>query len=148
MGIKYKKSDYIGRNGLYRVTGLHLYKKRNAFFFLLFLCISLFFFSGLFLNQQNSEKKLTYTEGMVISKTNIGGQKKDASTSDTIGCQITIEFSLYNGRKIQKEIPLENEFCSHINTGDLLSVLYHYNKWKGSVEIVSYSRMPVKKGSD
>ncbi|HOQ32198.1 MAG TPA: hypothetical protein PLA12_06780 [Candidatus Hydrogenedens sp.] len=55
---------------------------------------------------------------------------------------------MYNGRKIQKEISLENEFCSYINTGDLLSVLYHHNQWNGSVEIVSYSRMPVKKGND
>lgn len=148
MGIKYKKSEYIERKDLYRVNSLHLYKKRNVFFFLVFLCTALFFFSGFFLNQQNSEKKLTYTEGVVINKTNIENQEQDPSTSDTIGCQITIEFSLFNGRKIQKEILMENEFCSHINTGDFLSILYHYNKWKGSVEIASYSRMPIHKGND
>lgn len=143
MGIKYKRTGYIEKNDFHQGTGLHLYKKRHVFFFLLFLCTTLFLFSGLFLNQQNLDRKLIYTEGIVINKATIEKQKNELSISDTIGCQITVEFPLRNGRKIQKEIPLENEFCSHINTGDFISILYHYNKWNGSVEIASYSRMPI-----
>ncbi|MGC8737967.1 MAG: hypothetical protein ACP5UA_04875 [Candidatus Hydrogenedens sp.] len=148
MGIKYKRTGYIQSEVLHPITGPRLYKKRNIFFFLFVLCTALFLFSGLFLNQQNSEKKLIYTEGSVINKTIIVGQEHNLPGSDKIGCQLIVEFPMRNGRKVQKEISLEDEFCSHINTGDTLSILYHYNKWKGSVEIVSYSRMPLRQGNN
>jgi len=108
----------------------------------------MFISSGLLLNKYNLERKPIYTEGIVIEKKTGNTDKNRISSPETIGCWITIEFSLRNGKKVNKTIPLEREFCPHINIGDILSVLYHYNSWKGSIEIASYSRFPIQQGTE
>ncbi len=144
MGIKYKKEKYIEQDSFKQFIGLNLYKRRNIVFFLFLLCTSLFLFSGLFLNQQSLGGGTIYTEGTIVEKVLIDKQEVDIPILEDIGCKITIEFNLRNGKKIQKTIPMEKDFCSYINLKDTLSVLYYYNRWNGTVEIVSYSRFPIQ----
>lgn len=148
MGIKYKKERYIERDSSKQFIGLNLYKRRNIFFFLFLLCTSLFLFSGLFLNQQSLGGETIYTEGTVVEKVLIDKHEVDTTIFEDIGCKITIEFNLRNGKKIQKTIPMEKDFCPYINLGNTLSILYYYNRWDGTVEIVSYSRFPIQQDNN
>lgn len=144
MGIKYKIEEYPERENLHQSVSPRLYRSRNVFFFLFLLCTFLFMASGLFLNQQSLEKNLILAEGTIIKKVNESNRESSPPNSDTFSCRITVEFCLRNGKKVQKEIPLETEFCSHVNPGDSISILYRYQAWKGSIEVISYSRLPIR----
>ncbi len=143
MGIKYNKNMYNKQRYLRQPIGFRLYKARNIFFFLFLLCTSMFIFSGVFLNKQSIEKNLISTEGIIIKKTDVDKDMKNITDTDTTGCWITVEFTLRNGKKTQKELPIETDFCPYLHLQDTISILYNYNALKDIVEVVSYSRFPL-----
>ena len=140
MAIKFKKENPV-RSRLV-VYNVKVYKQRSLSFFLISLCIVMFFGGAYFLINRDSKRNLVYTEGLIVKKTPL--EQNLESTSKGRIQFITIKFAVRSGRQVEKDVWVDSDSYDVLKEGDIIPVLYHYNPLLRDVEIVSYGRYPLR----